>query len=181
MTVVPFVPSARDCPRGRALLDAARAWRRYPGCRKPFPDAAVRALGACGLADALPALDSLMVVVAVHARPKLDLGRTGTAPETADARLMAGVLAMAAADGPRAEALEAAALNRLAGRVGIPARGLLGPALERLRTAARPPVSRAAWPATGRHGPPWHQAPALTAPPAVPAPVHPLPHLLAAE
>jgi len=124
------------------LLDAARAWRRHPGCGDPFPDSTVRRLAAVGLLGALAPLDGLMAVITVHARDPVDLGRPGDPVRGPDARLLSWVLGTAVTD----EAIGEAALDRLALRVAIGSRSLLGATLGRLSRAVRPRVTRAVLP-----------------------------------
>ncbi|MQX37435.1 hypothetical protein [Roseospira navarrensis] len=148
-TVIPFPagPVAAGSP-GETLLEAARTWRRFPGCPAPFPDGVVRQLGAAGLLGALMPLDALMVVLAARgpaARP-LALGSVGTPADTQDARLLAGALAQAVRDGAAGDE----AVERLARRLDLAGPALLDRALRRLGRAVRPRVARGAWPEAGR-------------------------------
>jgi hypothetical protein len=153
-TVVPFPCKSRDPSRKTCvLLDAARSWRYGPGRDglfsetpfrvSPFPDAIVRRMGAAGLLNALVPLDGVMLVIAAHADPPLDLGRPGELSREPDARLLAWVL-----DAALAGEVSDDAVDRLALRVEIGARALLRAALRRLAGATRPRVERGVWPAS---------------------------------
>ncbi len=142
-TVLPFPRSSEPAGGvGLLMLEAARAWRRHPGCGEPFPDSTIRRLAAAGLLGAMAPLDGLMAVITVHAREPVDLGRPGDPVGGPDARLLSWILGAAVLDGEVGEA----ALDRLALRVAIGSRSLLGAALDRLSRAVRPRVTRGVLP-----------------------------------
>jgi len=143
--VFPF-PGACEPPgaAGLVLLDAARAWRRFPGCIDPFPNVVVRRLAAVGLLGALAPIDSLMAVISVRARDPLSIGAPGDPVCGPDARLLAWIFTMAVTDG----VVDEAALDRLALRVSIGSRALLAAMLTRLARAVRPRVTRGVLPAS---------------------------------
>ncbi|KAA5603260.1 hypothetical protein F1188_19795 [Roseospira marina] len=148
-TVVPFPtrPAEPGAP-GLALLDAARTWRRAPGCDSPFPPSTVRRLGASGLLGALSGLDTLMAVLTVHSDDPIALGQPGDDPTGPDSRLLGALLDQAVCEGRVDDRL----LERLSERVAPAARPLLRKALDTLIRAAWPRVLRCALPGV------WHGA-----------------------
>ncbi|GEO80916.1 hypothetical protein [Pararhodospirillum oryzae] len=139
LRVSPGLAPARPA---RLLVEAARTWARTPDGRGGFEPALARQVCAAGLGSLLPALDGLMVIIAVHAPAPLALGAPGSEPTTSDARLLVaalnGLVTTGESGGP--------AIDRLALRLGARGGALARACLARLAQALPAPAVRMVWP-----------------------------------